>query len=163
MCNFRYLSYASSLENVFPVDDVDTVHASLAKTNVCSQEQSFLTLAKETQSPLGLYWNPLTFFFYKSSFCAPIHDQHLVLFSLHHTSAFVMNHRRLHYAYVIRQKWEKGVFYRFKYGYLSSIRYKRPLFIPWSRMMHVLIWMDANRLSALKLYGHVLLKTRVTN
>ncbi len=41
---------------------------------VCLQKQrkqSFLTLAKENQSPLGLYQNPPTFFFKKKRlFCA---------------------------------------------------------------------------------------------
>ncbi len=35
----------------------------------CASEISFLTLAKENQSPLGLYRNP-DIFLYKSSFCA---------------------------------------------------------------------------------------------
>ncbi len=47
--------------------DVGVAHArvSLAKTNVCSQEQRLLTLAKENQSPLGLYRNPPTFKLYR--------------------------------------------------------------------------------------------------
>ncbi len=67
--------------------DVGVAHAhvSLAKTNVCLQEQrkqSFLTLPKENQSPLGLYRNPLTFFFTNPRFVLLIRDRHFVLFSL---------------------------------------------------------------------------------
>ncbi len=46
------------------------------------RKQSFLTLAKENQSPLGLYRNPPTFFFITPRFVLLIHDRRFVLFSL---------------------------------------------------------------------------------
>ncbi len=52
--------------------------------NVCLQEQRkqcFLTLAKENQSPLGLYRNPLTFFFTNPGFVLIIRDWCFLLFS----------------------------------------------------------------------------------
>ncbi len=55
-------------------------------SQVCLQEQSFLTLAKENQSPLVLYWNPPK---YKSSFCFVL-------------SAFITNHAMLT-SYIIRR------------------------------------------------------------
>uniref|UniRef100_A0A671KJW9 Uncharacterized protein n=1 Tax=Sinocyclocheilus anshuiensis TaxID=1608454 RepID=A0A671KJW9_9TELE len=59
--------------------EVSVAHApvSLVKTNVCYEEQrkqSFLTLAKENQSPLGLYRNPPTFFFTNPRFVLLISD-----------------------------------------------------------------------------------------
>ncbi len=54
-------------------------------SRVCLKEQrkqSFLTLAKENQSPLGLYRNPPTFFFTNPRFVLLIRDQRIVLFSL---------------------------------------------------------------------------------
>ncbi len=72
MSHFRWLWYAEAV----PADDVGRMRcAPLKYARVCLQEQrkqSFLTLAKENQSPLGLYWNPPTFVFRKSSFCASI-------------------------------------------------------------------------------------------
>ncbi len=55
-------------------------------SRVCLQEQrkqSFLTLAKENQSPHDLYLNPPTFFFINPRFVLLIHDRHFILFSLH--------------------------------------------------------------------------------
>jgi len=66
--------------------EVSVVHApvSLVKTNVClwdQKKQSFLTLAKENQSPLGLYRNPPTFFFTNPHFVLLISDRCFVLIS----------------------------------------------------------------------------------
>ncbi len=50
-------------------------------SRVCLQEQRkqcFLTLAKENQSPFGLYRNPLTFCFTNPQFVLRIHDRRLV-------------------------------------------------------------------------------------
>ncbi len=64
--------------------DVGVAHApvSLVKTNVCLQEQrkqSFLTLAMENQSLLGLYRYPPTFLFTNSPFVLLIRDYCFVL------------------------------------------------------------------------------------
>ncbi len=94
-------------------------------SQVCFQEQrkqSFLTLTKENQSPLGLYRNPPTFFFTNPRFVLLIRDQLFVLLSVLRASAFVTNHRCIHCAYVLRhppgtasaydskEKWEKSVY-----------------------------------------------------
>ncbi len=74
-----------------PSDDVGHMrlaHASeidMLVLQICLQEQrkqSFLALAKENQSPLGLYRNPLSFFFTNPQFVLLTHDRHFVLFSL---------------------------------------------------------------------------------
>ncbi len=85
-------------------------------SQVCLQEQSkqsFLTLAKENQSPLGSYRHPLTFFFTNPRFVLLIHDWRFfwVFFS-----AFVTNHA-MPTSYVIRRNgfWsERKVFITFE-------------------------------------------------
>ncbi len=61
------------------------------------RKRSFLTFAKENQSPLGLYRNPLTFFFSNPRFVLLIRDWCFVLlsplrFHIHHFSLV----RKLH-------------------------------------------------------------------
>ncbi len=103
-------------------------HASLPRTNVCLQEQrkqSFLTSAKENQSPLGLYWNPLTFFFTNPRFVLLICDWNFVLcspvcFRVRHLSPAHAQRIRLtssagtafncECAYDSYWKWEKSVY-----------------------------------------------------
>ncbi len=112
-------------------------------SRVCLQEQrkqSFLTLAKENQSPLGLYQNPPTFFFTNPRFVL-IHDWLFVLFCF--LSALVTNHTTPT-SYVIRQN-------GFRVRQLDEVRemcllclkyanawihHRRPLFISWSSVKH---------------------------
>ncbi len=121
-------------------------------SRVCLMEQrkqSFLTLAKENQSPLGLYRNPPTFFFTNPRFVLLINDQRFVLFRS--LSTFVTNHATPT-SYVIRriglhiwqssEVWKKCLL-RLKCGYFSYknawIRYRRPLFTPgavWGRFYY---------------------------
>ncbi len=68
--------------------DIGTAHAclNLPKNNVCLQEQckqSFLTLPKENQSPLGFYRNP-TFLFTNSRFMLLICNWCFVLLATNH-------------------------------------------------------------------------------
>uniref|UniRef100_A0A8C1PEY1 Sodium/mannose cotransporter SLC5A10 n=1 Tax=Cyprinus carpio TaxID=7962 RepID=A0A8C1PEY1_CYPCA len=55
------------------------------------KEESFLTLARENQSPLGLYRNPLPFFFTNPWFVLLICDQRFVLFSLRPSTSYVIH------------------------------------------------------------------------
>ncbi len=74
MCNFSW-------KTVFLADDVGRWRSACAcesRKNQRLQEQrkeSFLTLAKENQSPLGLFRNPLTFFFTNPRFELLIRDR----------------------------------------------------------------------------------------
>ncbi len=115
---------------------------------------------KENQSPLGLYRNPLTFFFTNPRFVLLIHDWHFVLFCFLSIelpcSSLITGAWATPASYVIRRNgfrlWRiaevrKWCLYRFKYGYFSYknawIRYRRPLFSSRSHVRRVLIWMDA--------------------
>ncbi len=128
----------------FWADEVDvciTRFWDMLVSRVCLQEQkkqSFLTLAKENQSALGLYRNLPTFFFTNPRFVLLIHV-------LSPRSSLITQQT----LYVIRvpqfdEVREKSLL-RLKYGYFSykntRIRYRRPLFTPRSRVMHVLLWM----------------------
>ncbi len=79
-------------------------------SRVCLQEQrkqSFLTLAKENQSPIGLlYRNPPTFFFTNPRFVLLIRDRHFVLLSLLRASVFITNHHRIRDAYGLRHLYD---------------------------------------------------------
>ncbi len=89
------------------VDDVGRMHcvsqryASLASCIQEQRKQSFLTLAKENQSPLGSYGNPPNFFFTNPRFfLLLIRDRRLVLFCS--LSALITNHATPT-SYVIRR------------------------------------------------------------
>ncbi len=72
--------------------------SSMLVSRVCLQEQrkqSFLTLAKENQSPLGLYRNPLTFFFINPRFVLLIRDRHFVLLSLNRNEITIAIRQKL--------------------------------------------------------------------
>ncbi len=72
---------------------------------VCLQEQkkqSFLTLAKKNQSPLGLHGKPQTFFFTNPRFVFLIRDWCFVLLSLSSTL--------LRSSLITEWKWEKSVY-----------------------------------------------------
>ncbi len=67
----------------------------------------YYILPKESQSPLGLYRNPPTFFFTNPRFVLLIHDRRFVLQSFFRASTFVMNHQRMYIAYILRHLLER--------------------------------------------------------
>ncbi len=88
-------------------------------SRVCLQEQrkqSFLTLAKENQSPPGLYRSPPTFVFRKSSFCASI-SWPVFCFVLSLRSSLITwcirptSFTGTPSAYDSQRKWKKSVYY----------------------------------------------------
>ncbi len=116
-------------------------------SQVCLQEQSkqsFLTLAKENQSPLGLYRHPLTFFFTNPRFVLLIHDWRFFLFFFLRLSRITLRRHPTSSAGTASEVREKCLL-RLKYGYFSYkntwIRYRRPLFTLRIRVRHVLLWM----------------------
>ncbi len=79
------------------------------------RKQSFLTLPKENQSPLGLYRNPPTFFFTNPRFVLLIRDRRFVLFSLHVHHLITQRQRPMSSAgtaskYDSQRKCEKSVY-----------------------------------------------------
>ncbi len=118
------------------------------RTNLYLQEQrkqSFLCLAKENQPPLGIHWNPPTFFFTNPRFaigvlfcsllCASIrHFSLQLMHTLHPTSATLL-------WMCVQQLVEARDYglYIFKYGYYSYktalIPFRRPLLTPLSHVM----------------------------
>ncbi len=123
-----------------------------------SKEAKLLYISMENQYPLGLYWNPPTFFIKNSCFVLLICDRHFILFFLCHASAFVTNHRCMRNVYILWlpsttvRRSKKRCLSRFKYGYFSyknaSIWYRWPLFTPRSRVKQILTWIDAVYLTA---------------
>ncbi len=117
------------------------------KTNVClleQRKQSFLTLAKENQSPLGLILKYSDIFLYKSLFCSlsiAVPRSSLITGVCATYTSYVIYRNGFHLRQLGEVK-EMG----FKYGYFSykntSICNRRPLFTPLSCVRHVLIWMD---------------------
>ncbi len=152
MFNFRYLSYARSRETAFPADNIRRRRESRKNQRlfIRAKEAKFPYFTKGKPSPLGLYWNPPTFFCTNPRFVLLIHD---VLFCS--LSAFITNHATPT-SYVIRRKgfrlWRleevrEMCLLCLKYGYFSYknawICNRRPLFIPRSHVRHVFLWIRA--------------------
>ncbi len=104
------------------------------------RKQSFLTLAKENQSPLGLDKNLPTFLFTNPRFVLLIHALRF-LFSprFRFLSRNASSSARTSWAYHSKMKWD------IKKKKMSSknawICYRGPLFTPRSYVRHVLLWM----------------------
>ncbi len=128
---------------------VGVAHApvSLVKTNVCLHEQrkqSFLTLAMENQSLLGLYRYPPTFLFTNSPFVLLIRDYWFVLISPLRISDVQLRHPVSSTRSGCEHKLDKSDYYVLNMDIFlrkknTSIRYRRPLFTPQSHVRHFFI------------------------
>ncbi len=114
-----------------------------------AKEASFLTLAKENQSPIGLlYRNPPTFFFTNPRFVLLIRDRHFVLLSLLRASVFITNHHRIRDAYGLRHLYDMydlsiSNIVNMDIFLIKMHRFATGVFYPRSHLRRILLWMHA--------------------